>query len=191
MLVCELVDVTIVFPSSILLFYLFLINAMDMSTTCTTCGRKSQDYVIECSCCGNCYCSDKCKATDHQKKVIHHIWADFKHIYENIMKSDQTIRVVTISDLDGEIVYSGHRQGIRNLLTSKESKKSLEMAVKGWKTRRELGSKIGRGKYVLAEYEKIKRITIPLGENHLLYVTTEVDCDHSALIDRIRKLDFP
>ena len=45
------------------------------------------------------------------------------------MKSDETIRVVTISDLDGEIMYSGHRQGIRNLLTSKESKKSLEMAI--------------------------------------------------------------
>jgi hypothetical protein len=75
-----------------------------------------------------------------------------------------------------------------NLLTSKDSKKSLEMAMKGWKTRRELASKIGRGKYVLAEYEKIKRITIPLGENHLLYVTPEVDCDHSALIERIRKL---
>ena len=107
------------------------------------------------------------------------------------MKSDQTIRVVTISDLDGEIMYSGHRQGIRNLLTSKESKKSLEMAIKGWKTRRELASKIGRGKYVLTEYEKIKRITIPFGENHLLYVTTEVGCDHSALIERIRKFDLP
>jgi len=102
---------------------------MDMSTTCVTCGRKSQDYFIECSCCGNCYCSDKYKATDHQKKVIHHTWTNFKNIYENIMKSDETIRVVTISDLDGEIMYYGHRQGIRNLLTSKESKKSLEMAI--------------------------------------------------------------
>ena len=78
---------------------------MDMSTTCATCGTKSQDYAIECSCCGNCYCSDKCKVTDHQKKLIHHTWTDFKHIYENIMKSDQKIRVVTISDLKGEIMY--------------------------------------------------------------------------------------
>jgi hypothetical protein len=41
----------------------------------------------------------------------------------------------------------------------------------------------------LAEYEKIKRITIPLGDEHLLYVTTEVEADHSVLIDRITKLD--
>lgn len=104
------------------------------------------------------------------------------------MKSDQKIRVVTISDLKGEIMYSGHREGTMNLLSSKESKKSLEMALEGWKIRAELAPKLGRGKYVLAEYEKIKRITMPLGENHLLYVTTEVACDHSLLIETIHKL---
>jgi hypothetical protein len=104
------------------------------------------------------------------------------------MKSDQNIRVVTISDLKGEIMYSGHREGTRNLLSPKESRESLEMALEGWKIRAVLAPKIGSGRYVLAEYEKIKRITMPLGENHLLYVTTEVTCDHPLLIERIHKL---
>ena len=43
---------------------------------------------------------------------------------------------------------------------------------------------------MLAEYEKIKRITMPMGDNHILYVTTEVKADHSSLIDGIRKLDL-
>ena len=30
------------------------------------------------------------------------------------------------------------------------------MAINAWKTRTELATKIGKGKYVLAEYEKIK-----------------------------------
>ena len=47
-----------------------------------------------------------------------------------------------------------------------------------------------KGKYVLAEYEKIKRITIPLNYKHLLYMTTEVECDHSRLIDRIQSLEY-
>jgi hypothetical protein len=42
------------------------------------------------------------------------------------------------------------------LLSPKESKKSLELAVNSWKTRTALAPKIGKGKYVLAEYEKIK-----------------------------------
>jgi hypothetical protein len=47
---------------------------------------------------------------------------------------------------------------------------------------------MGKGKYVLAEYEKIKRITMPLGDEHLLYITTEPEADHSKIIDRVRTL---
>src|SRR5438067_10631978 len=115
---------------------------------------------------------------------------EYKRIHENIMKSDPKIRLVTICDLNGKIMHSEHREGVKNLLTPEESKKSLELAVNAWKTRSDLAPKIGKGKYVLAEYEKIKRITMPLDDKHLLYVTTEVECDHSTLIDRIQRLEY-
>jgi hypothetical protein len=121
--------------------------------------------------------------------MIHHIWLDYKHLYEKIM-NDPQVRLITVCDLDGEIMYSGHRQGTKNLLTPEESRNSLELAVKSWKIRSQLASKIGKGKYVLAEYEKVKRITMPLGENHLLYITTEVECNHSTLINMIRNLEW-
>jgi hypothetical protein len=104
------------------------------------------------------------------------------------MSFDPKVRVVTICDLNGEVMYSGHREGVKNLLTSKESKESLELAVKGWKARREFAPKIGKGKYVLVEYEKVKRLILPLGNDHLLYITTEVECDHASLIIKIQKL---
>jgi len=31
---------------------------------------------------------------------------------------------------------------------------------------------------------------MPLGDSHLLYVTTEVDADHSVIINSIAKLDL-
>ena len=105
-----------------------------------------------------------------------------------MMKLDPQIRLVTICDMNGQILLSHHRPGVVNLLTPEESRKSIEMAVKGWKTRNELAPKIGKGKYVLAEYEKIKRITVPLGDNHLLYVTTEVSADHTRIINGITKI---
>ena len=105
-----------------------------------------------------------------------------------MMDLDPKIRLVTISDMDGKILLSHHSRGMVNLLTPEESRKSLEMAVKGWKTRTELAPKIGKGKYVLAEYEKIKRITMPLGDNHLLYVTAEVSADHASIINGISKI---
>ena len=113
---------------------------------------------------------------------------DYKRIYEDIMNSDPKIRLVTICDSNGKIMHSDHRKGVQNLLTPEESKKSLELAVNSWKTRSQLAPKIGKGKYVLAEYEKIKRITIPLGKNHLLYITTEVEADDSSIIRKVGEL---
>jgi hypothetical protein len=111
---------------------------------------------------------------------------DYRKLYQDIMNLDPKIRLVTICDMDGRVMYSEHREGVKNLLTQEESKKSLELAVNAWKTRSELATKIGKGKYVLAEYEKIKRITMPLGhdnvDDHLLYITTEPEADHSNII---------
>jgi len=115
---------------------------------------------------------------------------DCEKMYEDIMNIDARIRLVTICDSNGRVVYSEHREGVKNLLTAEESKESLELAVNSWKTRTKLAPKIGKGKYVLAEYEKIKRITMPLGDDdhHLLYITTEVQADHSNIIHRVSEI---
>ena len=172
------------------LLYLIYRMYMDMSTICRLCGNKSQDYAIECSCCGNNYCSDRCKELDHQVKFTHHEWHDYKHIYEQIMNMDPGIRLITICDINGKIMYSDYREGTENLLTPEESKKSLKLAIDAWKIRSSLAPKIGKGKYVLAEYEKIKRITIPFGKNHLIYLTTKRQADHSSIICKIVELEF-
>jgi hypothetical protein len=112
-----------------------------------------------------------------------------KQHYKDIVNIDPNIRLVTICDVEGKMMYSRHRQGVTNLLSSEESKESLEMAMTAWKIRTKLAPKIGKGKYVLAEYEKIKRITMPFGDDLLLYVTTEPEADHSNIINRIRKLE--
>lgn len=113
---------------------------------------------------------------------------DFKAVYENAMKSNPEIRFATIFDINGKILHTGHREGVQNLLTPEESKKSLEQAVNIWRLRNELAPKIGRGQYVVAVYEKIKRITMPLDDEHLLYVTTGVDADHEKIISTLLKL---
>ena len=114
---------------------------------------------------------------------------DYQKLQADIMNIDSKIRLVTICDINGKVMFSDHRQGVKNLLSPEESKESLELAVNSWKIRSKLAPKIGKGKYVLAEYEKIKRITMPLGDNHILYVTTEPEADHSNIINRIRKLE--
>jgi hypothetical protein len=113
---------------------------------------------------------------------------DFGRIYKDIMYLDAKIRMVTICSLNGIIMYSQHREGVKNLLSQEESNKSLGLAVNSWKVRSELADKIGKGKYTLTEYDKIKRITMPLGDKYLLCVTTEVEADHSKLIPGLTKI---
>jgi hypothetical protein len=112
-----------------------------------------------------------------------------KQHYKDIINIDPNIRMVTICDSQGNTMYSRHGEGVTNLLTAEESKKSIEMAMSGWKVRSELSNKIGRGRYVVAEYERIKRITMPFGEDYLLYLTTEPQANHLHIINRIRKLE--
>jgi hypothetical protein len=112
-----------------------------------------------------------------------------KQHYVDIINIDPKIRLVTICDANGQIMYSRHREGVQNLLSKEESKKSLELAMTSWKVRGEVADKIGKGRYVLAEYEKIKRLTMPFGDELLLYITTEVEADHSRIYDSIRKLE--
>ena len=114
---------------------------------------------------------------------------NYQKLYTDIMNIDTKIRLVTICDINGKVMFSDHRQGVKNLLSTEESKESLELAINSWKIRNKLAPKIGEGKYILAEYEKIKRITMPLGDNHLLYVTTEPEADHQNIINRIRNLE--
>jgi hypothetical protein len=120
--------------------------------------------------------------------LVYNLMIDYGRIYKDIMSLDPKIRLVTICNRNGKIIYSQHREGVKNLLSPEESEKSLELAINAWKVRSELSNKIGKGKYVLAEYEKIKRITMPLGDKHLLYVTTEVEADHSNVICGIAKM---
>jgi hypothetical protein len=49
------------------------------------------------------------------------------------MNIDHKVRLVTICDINGKMMYSDYREGVENLPA--ESKKSLKLAVDAWKIR--------------------------------------------------------
>jgi uncharacterized protein DUF6659 len=110
---------------------------------------------------------------------------DFDKLCKEILSLDPKVRFAGVCDDSGEIKYGGQRQGITNLLSPDETRRSNLQAMARWALRSSLSSKIGRGKYAMSEYQKIKRITFPLEQNHLLLVTTEVDADHDKIIRNI------
>lgn len=106
---------------------------------------------------------------------------DFHRLCKDIIGQESKIRFAGVCDDSGEIKYGGQREGITNLLSPEETKRSNLQALARWALRNSLASKVGKGKYAMAEYEK----TFPLEGNHLLLVTTEVDADHNKIISDI------
>ena len=106
---------------------------------------------------------------------------------QKILKTSKAVRYVSVVSLNGKLIISAHRRTVKTTLSKAESKASLLMAARGWKQRRSLAKKIGRCKYVLAEYDRVKRITLPAGKNHLIYITTDPKANHSAIINKVRK----
>jgi hypothetical protein len=97
---------------------------------------------------------------------------DYDNLCKQILNLDPKVRFARICDNSGEIKYGGQREGVKNLPSPEETKRSNLQALARWGLRNVLASKI-KGKYAMAEYEKIKRITVPLENDHLLLVTTE------------------
>ena len=104
-----------------------------------------------------------------------------------IIKTSKSIRYVTIASLNGKIVISAHRKTVKTTLSKAESKQSLIMAGRAWKQRKTLAKKIGRCKYVVAEYDRVKRVTLPAGKNHLIYITTDPKANVMPIINKVRK----
>ncbi len=109
-----------------------------------------------------------------------------KSAVNRLLGISPSIRVVTICDMSGKVVYTAHSKRVKNVLSANESRVSLRNAAKAWKGRRSLARKLGSCKYVVAEYARIKRITMPAGRNNLLFISTTAAFDHNKVIRRVR-----
>ena len=99
----------------------------------------------------------------------------FEPLLQRIMDSDVNIRHSVITDVEGNIITVNHRPGVINYLSEEETAASLKRAASTWKARKQLSPKIGKGLYAVAAFEKITRITFPLGDNNLIFVSMGSD----------------
>jgi len=100
---------------------------------------------------------------------------DFENLLKRIMNSDPNIRHSIITDTEGNILATSHREGITNFLSQEETEASLRRAANAWKGRKALSPKIGNGLYAVAAFEKITRMTFPLGNKNLIFVSMGSD----------------
>ena len=49
---------------------------------------------------------------------------------------------------------------------------------------------LGKTKYTLGEYDKVKRFSFYLGDDHLLLVSSEIDDDTNNVVDKVIDLYY-
>lgn len=107
-------------------------------------------------------------------------------LVDKILDSDHHVRFAAIFDMSGNIKASKERKGITKMLSMDETRKWGTVAVNTWKNREKLYPMIGEGQYVLAVYKNLKRITMPVGKNHLIYVTFDNDGGQEDIIRAVQ-----
>ncbi len=113
---------------------------------------------------------------------------EFKKLYESILNLDPGVRFIVIIDSQGQIVSGGQREGNQNYLEPLDQQLSIKHALNSWRLRTQFADKIGQAKFALAVYEKLRRYTVPIDQNHLLYITTEPDISYHSFMQDVLNL---
>lgn len=108
----------------------------------------------------------------------------FEEFCELILGLDESIRFVGIATLNGAILAVKYRANLIPLLTQEETASSIKNSVWRMASRRVLEEKIGKALYVLATYEKLKRATIPVGQDgqSVLIISFDIGSDAESII---------
>lgn len=113
---------------------------------------------------------------------------DFEKLCNNLMEADKSIRFVVILSNYGEKIAGGFRPNTTSFLSPDEIQMSLFYAGQRWDTRTHLEHRIGKAKYSITEYEKVKQFTLPVDGKHLLLISTETNANSDKIIENASKL---
>lgn len=106
----------------------------------------------------------------------------FGKFFDQVLGLDESIRFVAIHDGSFKAKY---QNGVEGYFKEEEIKLSLSEAHNRWDSRKMLSFRIGEPKFAMAQYGKINRITIPLGSEGIILVTTELDADIERIVEGI------
>lgn len=115
---------------------------------------------------------------------------DYEKFTTEILESNDKIRFATVYDEWAVKLAGGMREGVTNLLTERRENELVNLSVMDWKSRKEMSQWLGKTIYTLAEYDKVKRFSFYLGDDHLLLVSTEKDADTNQVVDKVIKLYY-
>ncbi len=108
---------------------------------------------------------------------------DYEKFCDEVFKLDKKIRFVGIFNSHFKLIKM--REGLQSLLSDEETQNSIIDTFSKWKTRQGLAKKLGEPLYAMAEYEKVKRITMPINDDGLILISAEPSVNHETITKEI------
>ena len=115
---------------------------------------------------------------------------DYEKFCSQILESEPKIRFATVYDEWAVKVGGGMREGVENLLSEHAENEMVNLSIIHWKARKDISKLLGKAKYTLGEYDKIKRFSFYLGDDQLLLLSTEKDADTDVVVDKVIDLYY-
>jgi len=113
---------------------------------------------------------------------------EYKKLLEKIIQSNDMIRFAIIYDKFSSIEEKLEREGQNLLLNENDTDSLAREGINSWFARNQLAHKIGKGQYVMAVYEKIIRISIPMKDDATLLISLDNIVETPKIVDSIKQI---
>lgn len=115
---------------------------------------------------------------------------NYETFCSQIIESDSKVRFASVYDQWAVRVAGGLREGLTSLLSEHAERELVNLSILDWKARKEVSKWLGKTKYVMSKYDKVKRFSFYLGDDHMLLMSTLTDMDTNTIVDTVIDLYY-
>ena len=95
----------------------------------------------------------------------------YKQLLNMVMDFNESVRFAAVSDAGGQLLWNSQRNGVSNIVPMEKTKTTMSRSRSEWDDYASSAEHIGNGMYSITSYAKIKRITIPLPDGKMLFIS--------------------
>jgi|TARA_B100000809_G_scaffold140957_1_gene138494 hypothetical protein len=95
----------------------------------------------------------------------------YKQLLNMVMDFNESVRFAAVSDSHGQLLWNSQRNGVSNIVPIEKTKSTMSRSRSEWDNYASASEHVGNGLYSITSYSKIKRITIPLSDGKMLFIS--------------------
>jgi hypothetical protein len=97
----------------------------------------------------------------------------YEQLLNMLMDFNESVRFAAVSDGNGQLLWNSQRDGVSNIVPIEKTKSTMSRSRSEWDEYASSSENIGNGLYSITSYSKIKRITIPLYDGNMLFISVD------------------